>query len=234
MQKERKRRKRYIVVIIFILSISGVLVMLYPYLNQISYQIKAQNTNNLFTKRMGQHTTAELDDLYTQMLQYNRTLFETGQGKLVDAFSFEQPDFSLRDFGFQEEMIGFITIPRMNIELPIYLGASQDNLKRGAAHLTQTSLPIGGINSNAVIAAHRGMAKAEMFRHIDKLKLGDQISITNYRETLLYEVTEIEIIQPEEIDKILIQPGRDMVTLVTCNPYGFNYERYLVYAQRIE
>ena len=130
-------------------------------------------------------------------------------------------------------MFGYLSIPKLSVELPIYLGATNENLNKGAVHLSETSLPIGTMNSNSVIAAHNGWYGKTLFRHLDQLVLGDEIKVTNVWETLTYEVVEIEIIQPDEIDKVLIQEGRELITLMTCHPYGKNTERYLVYAERV-
>jgi sortase A len=120
----------------------------------------------------------------------------------------------------------------MDIKLPIYLGASEENMKKGAVHLTETSLPIGGKNTNCVIAAHRGFSGAPMFREIEKLKKGDKIYITNFWYKMTYQVVDIEIINPDDVEKVLIQKGRDLVTLSTCHPYRYNYQRYIVYCER--
>ncbi len=105
--------------------------------------------------------------------------------------------------------------------------------QKGAAQLTETSMPIGGNNTNMAVVAHRGYSYAKMFREIEKLKIGDEIFITNFWETMTYKVERIEVISPDEIDKIRIQEGKDMVTLVTCHPYPHNYQRYLVYCERV-
>jgi len=172
--------------------------------------------------------------LYQQMSDYNNTLYETGQSNIVDPFSFEDVDFSLQEFGFRDEMIGFITIPQMDVELPIFLGASHENLDRGAGLIMQTSLPMGGMNTNAVIAAHRGLGTAVMFRDIERLEIGDEFFVTNFYQTLRYAVVGTQIIYPTDIDAILIQSGRDMVTLFTCHPYRLNHQRFLVFAERVE
>jgi len=185
----------------------------------------------------GQENAGDMDPfhwLYRQMFDYNQMLYETGQADIIDPFSFEDVDFSLQEFGFRDEMIGFITIPQMNVELPIFLGASYENLNRGAGLIMQTSLPMGGINTNAVIAAHRGLGTAVMFRDIERLQIGDEFFVTNFYQTLRYAVVGTQIISPTDIDAILIQSGRDMVTLFTCHPYRFNHQRYLVFAERVE
>lgn len=222
------------IIVSLCLIVLGIAVLLYPSFSNVLYRQKAKTINDAFEQRTEQYTPEQQDELYQQIVAYNRKLYETGQKGLVDAFSYEQVDFSLKAFGFEEEMIGYLTIPKLDLELPVYLGASESNLNRSTGHLSQTSLPVGGKNTNAVIAGHRGYAQATMFRDIDKLETGDLIYLTNFRETLVYAVCEIAIILPTDIDRILIQPGRDMMTLITCHPYGHNDQRYVVYAERME
>ena len=131
-------------------------------------------------------------------------------------------------------IMGYIRIPAIDVELPIYLGATYDNMAAGAVHLSQTSLPIGSMNTNCVIAAHRGWYGAPYFRYIDVLKIGDEVTITNLWETLTYKVSEVKIIDPDDVDEILIQPGRELLTLVTCHPYASGgLYRYIVYCERV-
>lgn len=237
--KRKTHKKRILTVISLILLIGGLTVILYPYACQYVYKLRVRQLISDYEERMKVYVESDSvpgddwDWLYELMVQYNRELYESGQSGLTDAFSYQQVDFSLTRFGFDEEMIGYLTIPRMDIELPIYLGANKDNLAKGAAHLTQTSLPVGGENTNAVIAAHRGMSTAAMFRDIEALQIGDEVTITNFRETLYYRVVEIKVINPTDIEEILIQSGRDLVTLITCHPYRYNYQRYVVYCERV-
>ena len=130
-------------------------------------------------------------------------------------------------------MIGILDIPKMNVTLPIYLGATQEKMAKGAVMLGQTSFPVQGTDSNCVIAAHRGWKGIPMFREIERLEIGDELTIQNCQETLTYRVSEIEIILPDESDKIMIQPGRNMVTLMTCHPYTQNSRRYVVYCDEV-
>ena len=174
-------------------------------------------------------------ELYEAMRQYNENIYANGQSGLTDAWAYQQPSFDLASYGIEDGVIGVINIPAMDIELPIYLGATYDNMAAGAVHLSQTSLPIGGDNTNCVIAAHRGWYGAPYFRYIDVLQPGDEIYITNLWETLTYKVSEIKVINPNDIDEILIQPGRELLTLLTCHPYasGGKY-RYAVYCERVK
>lgn len=174
---------------------------------------------------------SETDDnhaLLEQYQAYNRQIYADHQSGLTDAWSYEQTPFSSGD-----ALFGTIEIPAMDVTLPLYLGATTEHLADGAAVLGQTSVPIGGTNTNAVIAGHRGYRGAPYFREIEKLKLGDTVTIENPWATLTYTVSEIRVIRPDDLNAILIQEGRDMIALVTCHPYrsGGKY-RYVVYCDR--
>ena len=244
----KRVKKMILVALVFVLV--GVGVLSYPAVSDIAYSFNAQKVIDAYRQSIAQKYEQEregagtdmpgnqgsegtLEWLYQEMVAYNENLYVTGQQDLVDPFSYQQIDFDLTQFGFDENMIGYLTIPAIDVNLPVYLGANTDNLAKGAVHLTQTSLPVGGENTNSVIAAHRGFVSAKMFRDIHKLQLDDTVTFSNFRETLSYTVDEIKIISPTDINEVLIQPGRDLLTLITCNPYGHNYERYVVYAERV-
>lgn len=159
-------------------------------------------------------------DLLEAMETYNEQIYQEKQAGLCDAWAYQEPSFNLTEYGIEDGVIGVISIPKLDIKMPIYLGATYDNMAKGAAHLSQTSLPIGGENTNCVIAGHRGWNGADYFRYIDRLEPGDTVTITNLWETLTYTVSEIKIIYPNDVDEILIQDDRDILTLLTCHPYG--------------
>jgi sortase A len=217
---------------------AGIAIFSYPHVRQHLYHHYAREAISAWEGRLEAYRSNSEDGtlywLHQLIVGYNEQLYESGQKNFTDPFSYSQVDFSLRQFGFEEEMIGYLEIPRINISLPIFLGANNENMRRGAAHLTQTSLPVGGINTNSVIAAHRGMSIAEMFRNIEEIQVGDEIIITNFYQTLIYRVVETRIILSTQADAVLIQKDRDLVTLITCHPYRRNYQRYLVFAERVE
>ena len=191
-----------------------------------SLQVEGKESNSLIKE--------DLDELFNKMQTYNENIFNEGQQNLVDPFSYEVPSFDLLELGFKDNIIGYLTIPKMEIEVPIYLGATQENMKKGAVHLSQTSIPIGGNNTNSVIAAHRGMRSHPMFRDIEILEIGDEIKVTNMWDELIYKVVETKVISPDEVSEVLIQEGRDLINLITCHPYTKNYQRYVVYCERQE
>ena len=176
----------------------------------------------------------EYGELWRDMIAYNQKIYQDGQKNLDGKRSYEEPSFILKDYNLNSEIFAVLTIPVLELEMPVFLGATYQHMADGAALLSQTSIPIGSQNTNAVIAGHRGWRGASYFRYIDKLQPGDEVVITNLWEELHYAVTEIQIIQPNEVDKILIQPGRELVTLLTCHPYASGgRQRLLVICERI-
>lgn len=169
--------------------------------------------------------------LYNDMVEYNRELYSSGQ-QLLDPFCYQRESFDLTKYSVYDNVFGYVSAPSINLNLPIYLGASEENLWLGATHMTGTSVPIGGENTNAVLAAHRGVVNMTMFDNIVFLNEGDSVYVTNLWYTMEYKVVKTEIILPTESDKVKIQPGKDMLTLVTCHPYGYSDYRYIVYCER--
>ena len=237
-------RRKWLTVLAILLLIAGVCVLLYPRFVAKTYETKTAKLKQDFVARVKlpeERDNAETPgepmenpdycELYALLKAENERLFDTGQVGLSDAFSYEQAVVDLSAHGILENCIGFIALPGIGVELPIYLGANTENMKKGAVHLTQTSYPIGGENTNCVIAAHRGRT-APLFRNIDKLQYGEEVILTTFCEVLRYRVVGWKIIQPHEIDEILIQPGRDMLTLVSCHPLGSSAQRYVVFCER--
>ena len=173
------------------------------------------------------------EELFRSIQTYNEWLVTISQGNLTNRVSTEIVPITMTDYGLPDEVFGVLRIPAMDLEMPIYLGANYDNLANGAAVLTQTSIPIGGESTNAVIAGHRGWNGYPYFLDIEKLQVGDLVYIKNVWEELTYQVKTIRIVYPDDIDAILIQPGKDMVTLMTCHPPNTGGRfRYLVYCER--
>ena len=148
---------------------------------------------------------------YRQVLGYNSILNVSGSG-----------------------IMGYISIPKLGVELPLYHGTSAEVLNIACGHLEGTSLPIGGENTHCVLSAHRGLPHARLFTDLDKMELGDTFQITVLNQTVTYQVDQIKIVRPNEVDDIQIIPGEDLCTLLTCTPYGINSHRLLVRGTRIE
>lgn len=175
------------------------------------------------------------EKLYKEMESYNQRLESNGQN-LVDVWSYEEPPMLMHFMPDKDNVAGTIEIPDMQVKLPLYLGASKDHLSKGAGILSETSMPIGGENTNCVIAAHRGWRGTPYFQHIEKMSAGSLVYIKNLWEVRVYQAVEVKIIEPWDLNSILIQEGKDMVTLLTCHPYGVGggTHRYIVYCEYVE
>ena len=188
---------------IFFLVI-GITLLLYPEIISYLKQKQSDQTVKELTQRRSKRKQDDL--LYQKAVRYNRKIFKEKQAGLKDVFSYRSAPIVLRN---------------------------EKNMRKGAAIMGQTSLPVGQKDSNCVIAAHRGYRGIPYFRDIEQLKTGDKVIIRNPWERLDYRVTKIKVIDPYDMDKILIQKGKDMVTLLTCHPYrGHGRYRYVVYCMR--
>ena len=225
--------RKLIRIIAVILLIVGIGFFTYPIALKIAFNMQADKAINQF-ESIKTDNALPYSELRKAMLDYNEQLYLSGQSGLIDQLSYEKPDFLLSDYGVDSDILGYITIPKIDIKLPIYNGASKENMAKGAAYLANTSLPVGGDNTNCVIAAHTRYKGIHMFKRITELKTGDEIYITNFWETLVYKVCETKVINPKDSQNIYIQENRSLVTLSTCHPYPNNYQRYLVYAELVE
>ena len=169
--------------------------------------------------------------IFDKAHDYNKALYET--------------DYPLRDYkqvsGYYDtlrvtdnDMIGYLKIDRIGVELPIYHGTSDSVLSRGVGHLQGSSLPVGGENTHSVMSAHRGLPSAKLFTDLDKIREGDIFLLRVLDEVLTYEVDKITIVEPSQVSDLQIVEGEDLCTLVTCTPYGVNTHRLLVRGHRIE
>ena len=237
-----------IIILMVLVFLAGFVCIMYPhiqgavvdtklkqhaqkFIDQVSIQSFSDHTETYVPTT--QTVAVPYSNLLKAMQAYNQRIWEEKQKGLCDPSSYQQPSFHLGDYGLDEEVFGVISIPSLELELPLYLGATYQHMAEGAAHLSQTSLPIGGNNTNCVIAGHRGWCGAAYFRYITELQPGDKVIITNLWNEMTYTVTDAQIIAPNDVDQILIQEGRDMITLLTCHPYASGgKQRYLVYCER--
>ena len=214
-----------------LLAVAGVCVMLWPVVTGHTLQTNADEAvQNFLEERKPEQ---QYPELLADLQAYNQRIYDEKQSGLVDLEACEAPAADLTAYGVEDEIIGVLEIPAMELTMPVYLGASDAHLAAGAAVLGNTSAPIGGDDTNCVIVGHRGWKGADYFRHIDRLQVGDTVTLTNLWKTLTYTVADIQIIQPHEVDKIKIQQGRDLLTLVTCHPYASGgRQRYVVYCEK--
>lgn len=227
-------------------AIGGLLIG-YPYLNETAYTMTANTAIQSFHEQVEAEQNAigaepDMDgaapviypELLKAMRDYNLSLIESGQSDLSSPEAYEQSPINLADYGLESDsVIGTVYIPAIDLELPLYMGAGKGQMAKGAAVMGGTSLPIGGESTNAVIAGHRGFQGIPYFRNLDRLEIGDRVLVTNFWGTMTYAVTGIRIIEPDDIDAILIEDGKDKLTLLTCHPYTVGTQRMLIYCERI-
>ena len=168
----KRKNKALLIILVFLLFLIGLTIMLYPYFQGASADATLEQNAEAFYERLETIPPVSMDtqpgdtvppepvlphpELLGAIQQYNATLWEQKQANLKDPWSYTQPSFSLKEYGLDDEIFGVISIPKLNLSMPLYLGATEQHLAAGAAHLSQTSLPIGGKNTNCVIAGHRG------------------------------------------------------------------------------
>ena len=215
-----------------LLALAGVCVLLWPVFTGHRLQADADEAAQSFLEERKLNPYPEL---LAALQSYNQRIYTEKQSNFISLDACAEPAVDLAAYGVGDEVIGVLEIPALDLTMPVYLGASDEHLALGAAVLGSTSAPIGGDNTNCVIAGHRGWRGADYFRHIDRLQVGDIVQLTNLWETLTYAVTDIQIIQPHEVEKIKIQPNRDLLTLLTCHPYASGgKQRYVVVCERLQ
>lgn len=217
-----------------LIFIIGILILLYPIISRWYYTIDSKEQVEVFNQGKSKLDEEEINRRIGLAKAYNDSL----SGVVPeDPFAKEKQEEGKKEYARMlevEEMIGHIEIPKINQDLPIYAGTSEDVLQIGVGHLEGTSLPIGGNNTHAVLTAHRGLPEKTLFTNLDQLKIGDKFYITNIKETLAYQVDQIKVIEPTNFDDLLIAPGHDYVTLLTCTPFMINSHRLLVRGHRVE
>ena len=242
--------RAFIIALMFQFFLFGLCITLFPYVRGYIVDRAIEDDASSFLVQMGeteeateeiapteetQETFRDYERLWADMTAYNERIYAQHQSGLSCEYDYQQPSFVLKNYGLTSEIFGVISIPAMELEMPIYLGATSQHMANVAAHMTQTSIPIGGQNTNAVIAGHRGYNGASYFRYIEKLQPGDTVTVRNLWDTLNYRVSGIKIIDPHDVEEILIQDGRELLTLITCHPYAFGgKQRYVVYCERVE
>jgi len=209
----------------------GVSMLLYPAFSNY-WNSKTQSRAIVNYEAVLEHLKPEdYSAMFQAAYDYNRALYET--------------DYPLMDYkdipGYYDTLklpgssiIGYVKIDKIGVELPIYHGTSDEVLNIGVGHLEGTSLPVGGENTHSVMSAHRGLPSAKLFTDLDRLEPGDTFQITVLDQTLTYQVDQVKVITPTEVEDLLIAEGKDYCTLFTCTPYGINTHRLLVRGIRIE
>ena len=219
-------------IILLIPFFIGLSVLLYPSISSF-WNSKTQSEAIVdYEKILAMKKPEDFTAIFTAAEEYNQSLAGL--------------EFPLRDYGMIEEeywetldisgtgMMGYLTVPKINQELPVYHGTSDSVLGVAVGHFQGTSLPVGGENTHCVVSAHRGLPTAVLFTYLDRMETGDIFYFTILDRTISYEVDQIRIVDPEDTSLIQIEEGKDYCTLVTCTPYGINTQRMLVRGHQVD
>lgn len=216
------------VVLIFVLGLG---IMLYPtianYVNARSQTVAIDHY-----EEAARANAAYYEGLLEQAQAFNREIFENGG--LVNLTDGQKAAYETLLNLNGDGVMGYIEIPRLELKLSIGHGTEEDVLQRMVGHIEGSSLPVGGESTHAVLSAHRGLPTAKLFSDLDLMQVGDRFTIHTLNQTLTYQVDQITVILPEEIEALAIEPGEDYVTLMTCTPYAVNTHRLLVRGVRVE
>ncbi len=214
---------------IAILFLSGLGITLYPFFSNLVAQSNASRAIASYDEEIAQMDQEDIDATKEAIQKYNEQLNHAyvSSQEMEEGLSY----VDLVDVG---ESIGFITIPKIDVNLPIYSGTGADVLQKGIGHIEQSSFPLGGPSTHSVLTGHRGLPKAVLFTDLDKLEVGDLFYLHILDEVLAYRVDKVKIVEPDETEDLRITEGEDFCTLVTCHPYAVNTHRLLVRGVRTE
>ena len=211
---------------------AGLSLLLYPTVSNYWNSLHQSRAIAAYVEQVAQTDNETFDQLRGQARAYNRTL--VGKAYRYDMTRQEQEEYESLLNVSENGIIGYIEIPDIHCELPIYHGTDANALQVGAGHIEGSSLPVGGESTHCAIPGHRGLPSAKLFSDLDKLTVGDRFILRVLDETLTYEVDQIHTVLPGEMDELEIVEGEDYCTLVTCTPYGVNTHRLLVRGHRVE
>lgn len=225
-----------LVPILFILT--GLCLLSYPWISNYLFENRVDSIIESYRAEAEDIDGAEKVSILEEARQYNEQLIQA-QVTLTDPFTKKEAGDKEVDYYSVlsldgSGLMGAIEIPKISVYLPIYHGTSFDVLESGVGHLEGSSFPVGGKNTHAVLSAHTGLNSAKLFTDLTEMEKGDLFFLHIFDETLSYKVCEINIVLPEDTSKLLIQSGEDLVTLLTCTPYGVNSHRLLVTGERTE
>jgi sortase A len=217
----------FLVMMLFV----GVCVLLYPSVSQYWNSKTQTRAVDNYKEILESLKPEDYEEFFREAEEYNSALNNLTY-QLTDYHQLEGYNSILNISG--NGIMGYISISKLGVELPLYHGISKEVLNIACGHVEGTSLPVGGENTHCVLSAHRGLPHARLFTDLDKMELGDTFQITVLNRTVTYQVDQIKVVRPNEVDDIEIVEGEDFCTLLTCTPYGINSHRLLVRGARIE
>lgn len=224
--------KKIRVMFCVIIFMTGLGIASYPFISNMVAQRHASQVVKDYETNVEEMDEEKIDAMKEAAKKYNEQL--SNVVSVDDENENNEQGESYADLLNIGESLGYITIPKINVNLPIYNGTSQDVLSKGVGHMEQSSYPLGGESTHCVLTGHRGLPSAVLFTDLDKLEIGDEFYLHVLDEILAYKVDQIKIVEPNESGDLEIIDGKDYCTLVTCTPYAINSHRLLVRGERTE
>lgn len=234
MSKEKKKKSSsFTTWLLVLLMLAGLSLLLYPTFADWWNSFHASRAIATYSESIASMDTGKIDEMWKEAVAYNSESFQPNAmlGKITDEQS-ERYKKTLDVSG--TGIMGYVEIPKIRVELPIYHGTDETILQIAIGHLENTTLPVGGPSTHAVISGHRGLPSAKLFTDIDQLVEGDTFMLQVLGRTLTYEVDQIRVVLPTELSNLVIEENMDYCTLVTCTPYGINSHRLLIRGRRTE
>lgn len=225
-------RKKGSTIILILIFIVGLTIFAYPTISDRWNALHSSRAIMSYTEAVSGLSEEEYEALYSAAEAYNRKIPE--RANHFTPTEEEKAEYAELLNVANNGIMGYIEIPIINVSLPIYHGTDESVLQVASGHLEWSSLPVGGASTHAVLSGHRGLPSAELFSRLDRLAEGDRFMLYILNEVLTYEVDQIHIVLPEDMNDLKITPGEDYCTLVTCTPYGINTHRLLVRGRRVE
>ncbi len=231
-------RKKLPIIFMVVIFLIGLGIMLYPVISNFYIEHKQSTVINNYEKVIENTSNEELKAEIERAQKYNELL--TGNVIITDPFDLEAQKKLKEDTDYfniinlaGDGIMGYISIPKINVKLPIYHGTSEEVLQKGVGHLENTSLPIGGEGSHSVLSGHTGLSTAKLFTDLNKVEESNIFYMEVLGEKLAYKVDQIKVVEPHDTSDLVIDSTKDYVTLVTCTPYGVNSHRLLVRGVRV-
>lgn len=232
-EKTKKKKKGYSSTIILVsIFLVGLCILLYPTISDFWNEKRQSQAIINYDDLIVDLTPEDYSAHFSKANEYNRKL-SLISSPFIGYKSLEKKYYDTLDVN-GDGMMGYITIEKIKIQLPIYHGTSDKVLNSAVGHVEGSSIPVGGQGTHSVLSAHRGLPSAKLFTNLDKLEIGDVFTIRILDKTITYQVDQILIVLPDEVNDLYAVPGEDYCTLVTCTPYGINTHRMLVRGNRIE
>ncbi|MGL5417361.1 MAG: class C sortase [Clostridium sp.] len=211
----------------------GLIILIYPKVSSYYNGLVSSYNIGKYEDEIKKTEKKDLSKIFERAEKYNKGLLEKGS-TIKTGESKDENYLSQLKIKEDEQIIGTITIDKINVRLPIYHGTSEPVLQSGVGHLEGTTLPIGGVGMHSVLTGHTGLPSAKLFSDLEKLIVGDTFVVKILDRTLTYKISKIDVVLPKEVQNIKPVKGKDMLTLITCTPYGVNSHRLLVHGERIE